>query len=94
MLITLLSLQIPLVETDDNYPNSYEDGLQFFTAPEGNIIQRKDLPCGKIIEDLYDLLDESMMKTAIKGVHFVDYIIHNIPCIISIYKYLRNSSYL
>ena len=58
-------LQIPLIKMHENYPNTYDDGLEFFTAPEGKLIPSKQIPCAKIVDDLSDLFDEDEMSNGI-----------------------------
>ena len=43
------------------YPNTYEDGLQFFTAPEGRLVTSNQIPCHKVLDELADLLDDNQM---------------------------------
>ena len=60
--VGLIITQIPLVHAGEDYPNTYECGLQFFTAPEGKLISPKEIPCAKLAEELSELLDDDEMS--------------------------------
>ena len=57
--------QIPLIRADNDYPNTYQGGLEFLLAPEGKKINRKQIPCAKLVEELFDLFDEDVMSKGI-----------------------------
>ena len=59
-------MQIPLIHAAEDYPNTYECGFHFYTAPEGNLIKPKEIPCAKLAEDLAELLDDDEMSNGSK----------------------------
>ena len=51
-----------MLHASEEYPNTYECGLQFFTAPEGKIINPKEIPCAQLAEEISELLNDDEMS--------------------------------
>ena len=59
--VFLIIFQIPLLHATEEYPNTYECGFHFFTAPEGKLISPRAIPCAKLAEEIAELLNDEEM---------------------------------